>query len=85
MYIVYETIRRHSKTAAVVQADQLRDYCASTLDAHAEVFKEGGRWAVLLRSRPLVSEGLAVDETIDDLIASLREYAEDWEERTRRV
>ncbi|KUF07218.1 hypothetical protein AUL38_02315 [Leucobacter sp. G161] len=75
------TIRRHSKTAAVVQVDQLRAYFASTLNAHAEVFSEDGRWVVLLRGRSFVSEGLTVDEAIDDLIASLREYAEDWEDR----
>lgn len=80
-------IRRHARTAAVVQADQLRDYRASTLDsrlstldANAEVFKKGGHWVVLLRNRPFVAESLTVDEAIDDLVASLREHAEEWED-----
>lgn len=75
------TIRRFSKTAAVVPAAQLRNYFAATLPANAEVFHEAGQWVVLLENRPFASEGATVDEAIDDLVLSLREYAEDWDER----
>lgn len=77
------TIRRKNETAAVVAADKLRQYLATSLKARAEVFQEEGRWVVLLRGRPFVSEGLTVDEAIEDLILSLREYAEDWADRLR--
>lgn len=77
------TIRRKNETAAVVTASKLRRYLASTQKARAEVLQEEGRWVVLLRGRPFVSEGLTVDDAIDDLITSLREYAEDWADRLR--
>lgn len=66
------TIRRKNETAAVVAADKLRQYLATSLKARAEVFQEEGRWVVLLRGRPFVSEGLTVDEAIEDLILSAR-------------
>lgn len=75
------TVVRDDYVAAIVAADRLQDYFARTVSPHAKAFFEDGLWVVLLENRPFVSEGVSLDDAVADLIESLREYAEDWEER----
>ena len=75
------TIRRGNSISVLTSAERLRDYFAKTVSPRTKVFQEGGRWVVLLERRPFVSEGTTVDEALIDLVASLREYAEDWDAR----
>lgn len=77
------TIRRGEQTVAITSADRLRAHLFQALAARAEVDFEDGRWIVVLADWPFVSEGNTVDEAIADLIVSLREYAQDWDERLR--
>lgn len=77
------TIRRGEETAAIMSADRLREHLFRTVEPRAHVFSEEGRWIVLLSGRPFVSEGGTVDEAIADLVLTLREYAQDWDERLR--
>lgn len=74
------TVVRDDFVAAIVAADRLQEYFARTIPPHAKAFFEDGAWVVLLENRPFVSEGVSLDEAVADLILSLREYAEDWEE-----
>lgn len=75
------TVRRGGVLSAVTSAERLRAYFAKTCSPRTKVFHEDGRWVALLEGRPFVSEGATVDDAIDDLLVSLREYAEDWEDR----
>lgn len=79
------TLRRDDLVSAVVAADRLRDYFFHTVSPHVAVTKENGRVVALMDGRPFVSEGADVDGALDDLALSLREYAEDWEERLQHA
>lgn len=75
------TVRRGSSVSAVTDAQRLQAYFAETVSPRAKVFAEDGRWVVLLEQRPFVAEGATVADALVDLVAALREYAEDWEAR----
>lgn len=77
------TIRRGDEIAAVMPAERLREHLFHTVAPRAHTFFEDGRWVVLLADRPFVSEGATVEEAISDLVLSLREYAQDWDDRLR--
>lgn len=74
------TIARGQETAAVLSAEQLHKYFLRTIAPNLEVAQEDGRMITLMRGRPFVSEGLTVDDSLKDLVLSLREYAQDWED-----
>jgi len=75
------TVVRDDYVAAIVAADRLQDYFARTVSPHAKAFFEDGLWVVLLENRPFASEGTSLEDAVADLIESLREYADDWDER----
>lgn len=62
----------------------LRDYCRSVAPP-AELTDDDGRWVASIPGTPFVSEGTTIDGALEDLIDSLREYAEDWEERLQHA
>ena len=74
------TIARGHEKSAVLSADKLRELLTQTVRPQIQVAHEDDRIIVFMESRPFVSEGLTVDDALDDLIESLREYAEDWVE-----
>lgn len=75
------TVNRGRARSAVVSADRLRDHLEATTPARARTSIEDGAYLVFLEDRPFVSEGETLEAAIEDLIESLREYAEDWTER----
>lgn len=75
------TLRRDNLVTAVVSADRLRNDLFRTTVPGVSLLKENGRIVALMENRPFVSEGATVDDALDDLALTLREYAEDWEER----
>lgn len=79
------TLRRNDQVSAMLPAERLRSYFFSTVSPRVRVFEEDGRVVALMDDRPFVSEGVSVDAALDDLVLSLREYAEDWEERLFRA
>jgi antitoxin (DNA-binding transcriptional repressor) of toxin-antitoxin stability system len=74
------TLMREGARSAVVSADRLRSFLAESLPSQAQVAHEDGAFVVFLANRPFVSEGATLDEALDDLVVSLREYALDWED-----
>ncbi|MGK0741634.1 hypothetical protein ACSHWG_07110 [Leucobacter sp. Z1108] len=75
------TMRRDSKSVSVVMgAERLRQYFFDTVSPRVEVSFENGGAIALMEGRPFASEGLTVEDALSDLILSLREYAEDWED-----
>lgn len=79
------TIRRESTTAAVVDADRLRRFLAALSPVRAQVVAEAGGWSVFIPGLPIAAAGATFDEAISEVIAALREYAADWQERLAEV
>lgn len=75
------TVRRDTKTAAIVDVERLRHFLASIVPSHAQVVPEAGGWSVFIPGLPVAADGASFDEAIDEMIDALREYAEDWQER----
>ncbi len=74
------TVQRGTGAIALTDADRLRDYFGSTIPPRLRLAFEDDVWVASMDLRPFVSEGATPDEAIDDLVASLHEYAEDWDD-----
>ena len=74
-------MRRESATAAIVDADRLRHFLAGVIAIRAEVVPEADGWSVFLPGVPVAADGATFDEAIAEMIAALREYAADWQDR----
>ena len=74
------TLGRDTYVAAVVNAERLRDYFSRTVAPRVQAQFEDGVWVAFMEGRPFVSEGQTLNEAVADLLQSLREYAEDWED-----
>jgi predicted RNase H-like HicB family nuclease len=75
------TVRRETRTTAVVAVDRLRTALASAFPSRAQVVAEAGGWSVFIPGLPIAADGDTFDEAIDEMVVALREYAEDWQER----
>ena len=75
------TVQRDGQLSAVMPVDRLRTYFSRTVSPRVRVTREGDRTIALMDGRPFVSEGTNVDGALADLALSLREYAEDWDDR----
>jgi predicted RNase H-like HicB family nuclease len=79
------TVRRDRRRAAVVDADRLRHFLITARPARAEVVAEGGGWSILLPGLPIAVDGETFEEALDEMVAALREYAEDWAHHLRHA
>lgn len=79
------TVARDGQVSVVVPADRLRSFFFRAVSPRVELAHEDGRVIALMSGRPFVSEGSTVDDALDDLVLSLREYAEDWEARLQQA
>jgi hypothetical protein len=79
------TVARDGQLSAMLPVERLRDYFFRTVSPRVSVFREGGRVVALMEGRPFVSEGADVEGALDDLLLTLREYAEDWNARLRHA
>jgi Antitoxin of toxin-antitoxin, RelE / RelB, TA system len=79
------TVRRDSRRSAVVDAERLRRFLVTVRPARAEVVAEGDGWSILLPGLPLAADGDSFEEALDDMVAALREYAEDWADHLRHA
>ncbi|GAA3929405.1 hypothetical protein [Microbacterium soli] len=79
------TVAREGHVSVVVQADRLQSFFFHSVAPRVELTTEDGRVIALMSGRPFASEGATVDDALDDLILSLREYAEDWEARLQQA
>jgi predicted RNase H-like HicB family nuclease len=75
------TIRRDSASAAVLDAVRLRHFLATVVPSRAEVVAEAGGWSVFIPGLPVAADGPTFDAAIEEMVAALREYAEDWQDR----
>lgn len=79
------TVLRDDHLSVVVPAERLRSYFFRTVSPRVKVFREDGRAVALMESQPFVSEGEDVTGALADLVITLREYAEDWEDRLQHA
>jgi hypothetical protein len=74
------TMRRGNGRVAVVDADRLRASLAGVLP-RAQVVAGHRRWSVTLDGVPVAADAPTFDEAIERMIAALRGYADDWQDR----
>lgn len=77
------TLGRDGALSAVVPLERLRDYIFRTVSPRVRLSTEGAKVIALMENRPFVSEGADVDDALADLVLSLREYAEDWDDHLK--
>jgi hypothetical protein len=75
------TVRRDAGRTAVVDVERLRTSLATLSPSRAQVVAEAGGWSVFIPGLPVAADGATFDEAIVEMIDSLREYADDWQER----
>jgi hypothetical protein len=75
------TVRRESASAAVLDAARLRHFLAAVVPSRAQVVAEAGGWSVFIPGLPIAADGPTFDAAIEEMVAALREYAEDWQDR----
>jgi predicted RNase H-like HicB family nuclease len=61
--------------------ERLRYFLASVSPSRAQVVAEAGGWSVFIPGLPIAADGATLDEALDEMVAALREYAEDWQDR----
>ncbi|MFB9234460.1 hypothetical protein ACFFWC_02730 [Plantactinospora siamensis] len=74
------TVRRDSRTTAFVDRERLRHFLAAVCPSHAQVVAENGGWSIFIPGLPLAADGASFDEARDEMVAALREYADDWQD-----
>ncbi len=79
------TVARDGQVSVVLPAERLRAFFFRAVSPRVELAHEDGHVIALMSGRPFVSEGASVDDALDDLRESLREYAEDWEARLQQA
>jgi antitoxin (DNA-binding transcriptional repressor) of toxin-antitoxin stability system len=79
------TVRRDRLRAAIVDADRLRHFLVTVRPARAEVVAEAGGWSILLPGLPIAADGETFDQALNEMVAALREYAEDWADHLRHA
>lgn len=75
------TVRREFARTAVVDVVRLRHFLASLVPLRAQVVPEAEGWSVFIPGLPIAVDGPTFDEAITEMVAALREYADDWQER----
>jgi prevent-host-death family protein len=75
------TVRRDAATVVVLDAERLRYFLASVAPSRAQVVQEAGGWSVFIPGLPVAADGGTFEEAITEMVAALREYAEDWQDR----
>jgi predicted RNase H-like HicB family nuclease len=75
------TVRRDTATVVLLDAERLRYFLASVAPSRAQVAQEAGGWSVFIPGLPVAADGETFEEAITEMVAALREYAEDWQDR----
>lgn len=77
-------VERRGSRVALVERDRLHGLLADSWRlGRPEAVAEAGGWSVFLPGSPIAADGADLDEAVEDFIETLREYAQDWEERLR--
>ncbi len=77
-------IQRHNRRVALIDSNRLQQILMDSRRLHRpETVAEAGGWSVLLPGTPVAADGADLDEAVDEFVAALRDYAEDWQTRLR--
>ncbi|MCY3616885.1 MAG: prevent-host-death protein [Acidimicrobiaceae bacterium] len=77
-------IRRHDTLVSLVESGRLREILMDSRRLRRpEAVVEAGGWSVFLPGTPVAADGADLAEAVDEFVAALREYAEDWQARLR--
>src|SRR5271155_3146131 len=74
------TIRRDAALTAVLDAGRLGHFLASVVPSGARVVQEGDGWSVFIPGLPIAADAVSFDEAVSEMIETLREYAQDWQD-----
>ncbi|GAA0377036.1 hypothetical protein Acor_30900 [Acrocarpospora corrugata] len=74
------TVRRESAVTALVDVERLRHYLTVVTPSRAQVVPEAGGWSIFIPGLPVAADGATFDQAVAEMIAGLREYAEDWQD-----
>lgn len=75
------SVTRATSRTAMVDAERLRRALATLSPSSASVVAEADGWSVFIPGLPVAADGNTLDEALDEMVAALREYAEDWADR----
>ena len=77
-------IRRHDKHVALIESSKLQEILVDSRRLRRpRAVAEADGWSVLLPGAPVAADGADLDEAVDEFVAALREYAQDWQTRLR--
>lgn len=77
-------IRRHDRLVALIESGRLREVLMDSRRLRRpEAVAEAEGWSVFLPGTPIAADGADLAEAVDEFVAALREYAEDWQARLR--
>ncbi|WP_245642061.1 type II toxin-antitoxin system HicB family antitoxin [Nonomuraea candida] len=74
------TVRRDDACAAIVDVERLRHFLAAVTPSRAQVVPEDGGWSIMIPGLPIAADGRTFNEAVTEMMAALREYAEDWQD-----
>ena len=77
------TVTRDSRRVAAVDADRLLYFLTRVHPAGVEAVAEAGGWSLYLPGTPIAADGATIDAAVDEMIDSMRDYAEAWSQRLR--
>jgi antitoxin of RelE/RelB toxin-antitoxin system len=75
------TIRRDHARTAVVDVVRLQHVLVTMNQPRAHVVAESDGWSVFIPGLPVAADGATFEEAITEMITSLRDYAQDWQDR----
>lgn len=78
-------VTRDNERFVVQSADARGAELRRLLPSRAVVAHEGGGWAAFIPGVPVHGDADSFGDAIEDLVATLREYAEDWNDRLHAV
>lgn len=78
---VVTTVTRDKERFVVLTADARGAELRRLLRSQAVVVHEDGGWAAFIPGVPVHGDAESFDDALNDLVAGLREYAEDWNDR----
>jgi hypothetical protein len=68
-----------------MRSSPTREHLFHTVPPRVEVFKENDAVVALMTGRPFAAEGADLESALAELMFTLREYAEDWENRLQNA
>lgn len=78
-------IKRRDRTSAVVDADRLRHTLSLLMPNRARIVPENNGISVILDGLGVSADGDTLAEALNDTVAALREYADDWVDHLRNA